>query len=86
MSFLYLGRKNFFTNRLVEKFCTFFLKKKNLGKIQFSPPNYHRFSGWHLKLPKLRFRPLKLPNACILAPSVSLGRLTGRKPSHVRVT
>jgi hypothetical protein len=30
--------------------------------------------------------PPKLPDACILAPSVSLGYLTGWKPSHVRIT
>jgi len=55
-------------------------------KIQKSPTNYHRFSGWHSKLPKLGFRPPKLPDTCILAPFVSFGRLTGRKPSHVQVT
>jgi hypothetical protein len=60
--------------------------KHSKGKIQKSPPNYHRFSGWHPKLPKLGFWPPKLPDPCILAPSVSFGRLTGRKPSHVRVT
>jgi hypothetical protein len=57
--------------------------KHSKGKIRKSPPNYHRFSGWHPKLPKLGFRPPKLPDTCILAPSVSFGRLTRRKPSHV---
>jgi hypothetical protein len=37
MSFLYLGRKNFFTNRLVEKFCPFFFKKKIWEKYNLAP-------------------------------------------------
>jgi hypothetical protein len=60
--------------------------KKIKRKIQKNPSNYHRFFRWHSKLSKLGFRPPKLPDTCILAPSVSFGRLTGRKPSHVRVT
>jgi hypothetical protein len=29
------------------------MEENLLGKIQFSPLNYHQFSGWHPKLPKL---------------------------------
>jgi hypothetical protein len=57
------------------------IARKNLGKekIYISPPNYHHFSGWPLKLPRLVLRPPKLPTPHFLAPSVCLCRLNGWK-------
>jgi hypothetical protein len=56
------------------------------GKIYFSPPNDHPFSGWHPELPTLALRPPKLPTSHFLALSVSLSRQIGWKLTHVRRT